>query len=932
MKIIKPLQLGVLHRNFCWQKKQVFCVTVPIAFNLSTGDIMLEQDMWRVLGEYLEFHGFDSGMPKGAHEVLVVGNCIADEPVKTSQVNITVKRDSAANAEPIIDKTIVVTGHREWLGDYCGPVQPFTSLPIAYQYAYGGEGEVSNPAGCGVAGSDKPPNLAYPTDPFTSQGNPVAPAALCPIDFTAQQRLGYAGTYDQAYIDEVMPDLANDADLHYFNDGLKDQWLPTPWTGDELISITNMNQQQQTIQCQLPPIYARTFIKQLQGQIIPGGEPASDAKIVEIPMALDTVWLCPNDDMGIMLYRGTTEAFHCDGLDVESLLLACENRHDAPRTREHYCQQLKLRTCPDNGFKYALYSQPLIAENMSCAFEQMLGSAEHSLEMFQKRNIDAYTAAQKTDVMAQVETEKQAVRDKLIAQGIDPEPYLNPDDKKFQQQTQKQIDDLTQRIAPPLEDGSGKIDITNIDLDAMDEIAVLMGKLKAETSKQAEDEINKQLLQLESEADSEYKDQKRDALLDALKALDPVTTWPRFNIDTELEGIKQQAANYDKGVEELRSMGVSDDKIPELDIDFADLEQRLTQGMANMKAVYANGAHLIEDAVSPHEGQEEALRQAIVTALSAGTCIANNDYACVDFSGLDLSGVDLSGCYLESAVFRDCDLSNTNFSHGVVVSAIFERCKFHNTQLHGANFGRCCFKNTEFTDCDLQHTELQFSEYSCVTFTACAFAPFNAIDGVFQSVKWQDCQFPTSNFVNVTWHDCHLTRCILTTSNFVDSHFVNVTFDDCDLSGVNLVNLEGDGTVFLQGNLDNVRFVGGCQLAHSQYRHLRLNAASFRESILTNACFEHVALVQADFSLSNLKGARISHCNMTRSLFNGAYLKGADMTASNMMEVSLYGAYISDSVFNQSNLYSANFVRSTLGDNSFLGANLDRSTLADWRP
>ncbi len=153
----------------------------------------------------------------------------------------------------------------------------------------------------------------------------------------------------------------------------KDQWIDGFFQGDEQYSISNMHAQHAELKGPLPPIYGRAFVNQSVPVRDDNQQLTGDylTEFKEIKTKLDTLWLFPNANMGVMIYRGTIEAYSDDGCDITALLLACENRNDTPRHLQHYQDQLTKRLDPDHGYKYALFSSPLIAEGMRCGFKQL---------------------------------------------------------------------------------------------------------------------------------------------------------------------------------------------------------------------------------------------------------------------------------------------------------------------------------------------------------------------------------------------------------------------------------------------------------------------------------------------------------------------------------------------------------------------------------
>ena len=157
MQIIKPLQLAVLHKSFTYLEKDVFAVSIPITFSMVDGEILLEQKLWEMVGEQIGSDIFDAAMPKGCGEVLVAGDFMApaDKTVVAGSVHLKISRqDAHGQWQAQVDKELAVFGDRHWyklLGAGIGisPAEPFSTLTINYQSAYGGEGYALNPEGKG---------------------------------------------------------------------------------------------------------------------------------------------------------------------------------------------------------------------------------------------------------------------------------------------------------------------------------------------------------------------------------------------------------------------------------------------------------------------------------------------------------------------------------------------------------------------------------------------------------------------------------------------------------------------------------------------------------------------------------------------------------------------------------------------------------------
>jgi len=210
-------------------------------------------------------------------------------------------------------KAFDVVGDRTWEGGLAlhpGPPQPFTSMPITYDRAFGGTDRKSdnpakhaafmpNPVGAGfhkllkrewVVGTPLP-NTEESGQSVDRPEVAYRPMSFGPIGRHWDPRRAYAGTYDQHWIDEVFPFLPADFDDRYFQAAPTDQQVPKP-LGEQRVTLLN-----------LTPDGRRDFVI-----------PAIDAPIVVFPKRggredlaglLDTVVIEPDADRVALTWRAT---------------------------------------------------------------------------------------------------------------------------------------------------------------------------------------------------------------------------------------------------------------------------------------------------------------------------------------------------------------------------------------------------------------------------------------------------------------------------------------------------------------------------------------------------------------------------------------------------------------------------------------------------
>src|SRR5262249_23183462 len=135
---------------------------------------------------------------------------------------------------------------------------------ISYDIAFGGSNTdpndstkskafTANPVGVGYyplttgdALIGKPlPNTSEIGRRVDGRDGQYVPMAFGPIGRAFLQRLAFAGTYDQQWLDNVFPFLPGDFDDRYFQAAPSDQQFPYPH-GGELVVLTNLTPQGQT--------------------------------------------------------------------------------------------------------------------------------------------------------------------------------------------------------------------------------------------------------------------------------------------------------------------------------------------------------------------------------------------------------------------------------------------------------------------------------------------------------------------------------------------------------------------------------------------------------------------------------------------------------------------------------------------------------------
>jgi hypothetical protein len=211
-----------------------------------------------------------------------------------------------------LQKQLHVVGDRVWFKSAGLPTMSaplaFDRMPLIYERAFGGWDrsdpdperhavELRNPVGTGFRAGGfedglRLPNLEDPRARIRTPGDRPAPVG---IGFTAPHwhpRSSLAGTYDARWVEERSPLLPADFNRSHFNAASAGLVANGYLRGDERVSVTGMTSTGR-LEFSLPGVPAPRVRLVLQGH-----------EDVQVPLALDTVIIEPDDRRVMLIWRG----------------------------------------------------------------------------------------------------------------------------------------------------------------------------------------------------------------------------------------------------------------------------------------------------------------------------------------------------------------------------------------------------------------------------------------------------------------------------------------------------------------------------------------------------------------------------------------------------------------------------------------------------
>jgi uncharacterized protein YjbI with pentapeptide repeats len=973
MHIIKSLQASLLTNTFQYNRKHFFVASTLWPFELDLGAPILEQDFWGAVGEQLGPNALlDEAMNKGCAEYLVFGDAIAPNNAKVDRLDVQV--DFAGTS-----KRLNVYGDRYWKG--AGPMAhasdpiPFERMPLNYSYAFGGPEHDFNKdgRGCGEielheASLTWLANIEDPNRPVTSKSTEYQPVGFGPIPLDWPTRQALVGTYDDHYLKNHMPGLAPDIDWSYFNVSPLDQRFAEIFQGNETFAIHNMHDTKAIIKGQLPSVRGRCFVHQKTSleamQLDPEADPRlefekhkfrddPDGVFKEIALKLDTVLFFPNANLGVVVHRGSCEVMHPQGLDIAGLMVAHQGVSDPSKDISYYQNEFVQRTDPQDGFKYLLNTSPLIPSSIACGFKQMLesiddkSSGQESMEQYVEGQKKVAEDKQEEVATQQIAELESAGKEEEVAKLKE---ALSRDNSTFEiPEDAKKIKAIADKILPGAADGDvnfKNLDLSQLNLKAMDELGDEMDKQAKNKKQEAIASIKEQIAELKKfvayTPGGRESIEKLEKMLEDIE-LPPILPRPDFS---EMEKLQAHVAQAQQMLQETKDheksglpMALTPEQIEranEVDKHIADLDLAgiIEENKQHIENSYRVGAHFIEEARSPHPGQEQKLAIQFLQAYADQSELIRQDIAYCQFSSQQFSQFNMSDTFAEYSHWQDIQFSDCVMAGVILAHATIKGCQFTNSDLSGINLGSGHFEDCWFKDVNIQEATFARSKFSRCRFENCQFD--DRMDAWLEvhmdSCVFINCQLTNINFIELEMPRTRFENCDLSESNFVKPDLTQAQFIKCKLHTTNFVVGMLSRVSFIESDLNNTRFVGGCNLSGAKFNNSKIHMTNLRDCQLQQSDFSGADLSGSDLGSACLSHSNLQRCKAHKTQFIDCQMNHCNFIEADMMEANMMQANLKSSKFNDANLYSVSFLNATIGNTDFSRAILKNTILQDWRP
>jgi len=838
MQVFKPMLLGLSTRPIEHRRRFGLCVSALLHFPITEAalaqpTLWTEMSLWDFLAADMpEGPLLDEGVAKLTPEFLVHGRAYPPpQPGGAPAVHCAVRVRLAG-----VEKTLAVSGDRAWADGRVTDPQPFESMPLGWDRAYGGPDFAANPLGRGRGGAPRRlPNVEYIDRRQIRPDEAVPPAGLGRIDPAWPQRARHRGTYDADYLKTHAPGFAPDLDWKYFNLASEDQWLPAPLKGDEPFELHHLHPTRPRIAGRLPGFAARVFAQYRPARA------GAEAALREVPLRLTTVWFFPHAERGALVFQGLAEVDEDDGSDITGLMGAVERLGEA-RDDAHYRSAWERRLDPKQGGLNALRESDLLPDGLVSA-DPAFDASKASLATL---GLQGEAQRRRAELMV------EEARAQAVAAGKDPDALgirMPPEE------------------APPtLENLAGYVEEKNAEAERQ--------------QRQAIEQAARQIREAEEEAER--------------MGVDPAAAVhrgpPVFQGGRQLAELRQQmtggAAPTPAQAAQLQALEhqlVAVERAQRLDYLLSAHMQPPAHRLPAPQA-----AALRQEIARAHQGGRPIPPQLDLTGADlSGLDLRGADLRGAWLESANLAGANLSGAMLEGAVLAHADLSGALLIGCKMRGANLGRAQLGGAVFDGADLGGAIFMHTVIDGVQMRGTQLGGanlleSRWGQVDCSGAHAQALNFVKLDLSRTDWSGAHLAGANFIECTLAGASFVQADLASANLVTcaaqglkaagARLAGATFvERTDIAGCDLRGADCTGTNF-----------GGLALRGAQLQQAVLSGANLRLADLTDADLTQAVAIGALMVRARLVRVRGRGCNLMNAVLQNADLRSAHFDGGNL--------------------------------------------------
>ena len=289
------------------------------------------------------FYDSDLAHFKPRADRLLVGRCHAPGARPVAECRVTFGVGSWS-------RSLRVVGDRYWdrglVRTKISEPQPFRTLDLRYEQAFGGAGFEENPLGKGFPPGGKLksgmqvalPNIEDPAAPIASPADRPHPAGFGPLSRTWAPRTTRLGRYGHAWFRNRCPWFPEDLDWRAFNAAPEEAQAEGYLRGDETVLLENLRPEEPRFRSKLPGQRVRCFV---QRNPAAGGD-----AFEELTMNLDTLWIDAESLRLVLVWRGACDTVSPEFEELLSLHVVREDLGAPARPAEAFRRELAAPPVP----------------------------------------------------------------------------------------------------------------------------------------------------------------------------------------------------------------------------------------------------------------------------------------------------------------------------------------------------------------------------------------------------------------------------------------------------------------------------------------------------------------------------------------------------------------------------------------------------------
>ncbi|MBC2713115.1 MAG: DUF2169 domain-containing protein [Desulfosarcina sp.] len=675
----------------------------------TTGDEFYEEDE-DMQGE--PRYASDFAYYKPCADLSLAGHCHAPKGTLAAARRVTFSVGD-------VSRSLTIYGDRHWIGPVSTDPVPFSSVPLRYEYSFGGEGFKKNPSGRGYSkttGEDGDtrrylPNITRPGEHMATPVTRLDPAGFGPFNREWTQRKKKLGTYTGKYLSTQWPWFAENMDWGYFNSSPEE--LQTDFlNGDETLYFENLNQEHPNCRSKLPGLKIRCFVSRDEA-VSNAAHPFS-----EVSMNLDTLWVDMDAEKLVLVWRGWTQVLTEEFEDLRQAFIVSEELDRRPESVRYYQDRLQQRLREEEE-KWAEAEPPEAPDpEIDDDTDKLIAEAEES---YKKAMIDA---------------------------GMDPEnpPEPSAEDKEKEKRILEELGveqwgaiapEMTREIV--IDQFADTKDITGLNLENLDLSGIdfsggkLNGAVLSHANLSGAVFVNADLTETVLEKANLASVNLQHAVLENADFTAADLSGANLCKALMTDAVFDHAKMTDARIDDADASGAS---FIEADLSGASFANSVLSGadfsVSNLSKVNFTGANLAEATVEGAQGPGVVMDEANVTELRASEkCnFTGGSFKMVSgkesiWEEADLSGSDFSFSKMEGASFSKANLTNARFRAADMKNARFEKAILKDADLVLSNLLESSFERADLSHCDCRKANFYGSEFLNTTVEGSQFEGAN---------------------------------------------------------------------------------------------------------------------------------------------------------------------------------------------------------------